>query len=796
MPADSRKIVKVFLASPGDLSDERRTVKAVAEEFNRLWADVLGYQVDLIGWEDTVSVFGRPQAIINRELERCELFIGMMWKRWGTAPDDHGTYTSGFEEEFRTSVDRRHRDGRPEISLFFKEVDAELLRDPGPELQRVLKFKQEVVSRRTLYFEEFRDSRDLEAKVRRCLTAYIQRLRADEEVLGQPEPEAQPATSVSDGVPTGAELGDEGAAFLQRFVERSLSSPDEVSDVDVARFRLHATMVARRGNDDLDLGVHDANLIYRHREELTLSRREINHLFQSALSNLSDENMPMWNWYRELGGSERPFLGFYSMFGVDMERRAAALDAMRLLHEPIPPQFELPRERYVSNWLQEDRPTDLRNAALGYLSDLGVYADLPIIRVEYDRGDHQTMNACMEAMLAICLRKSERAALDLIVDLQPDIVPSHLIQALFGTRSSLSTDDLKRGLEHRSAQIRSASLNRLATLDDLPISVVERFFDDTSAIVRFEAVRAAMKLGRAFPSEEAQRVIVRPSEGNVFNRGDTQYQNHLEDAYPRMSEDELEAATERESPLDRVAFFSLAERRWSKDASKLRSYADDRFKEDWERSIVAFANARDQNLATRVANLEEFCRRRHTERAIDVICRKGGAQDLERVRRAVQENACDFTDAQAAFLAKNGKWEDIETICKVSDRPKSPIPPGDAAKTIYNIAGKDKLRDLLSIEMPAAVLIALLKIVPSSSIKMLPDAELARIMENENPTIRKVAALRFIETRSRKSIRTLLTRYIHQDKNSYYNCIHWLDLGCSLSAGTARDAARRALASI
>jgi hypothetical protein len=95
--ADSRKVVKVFIASPGDLQDERRVAKAVVDEFNKLWADKLGYHVELVGWEDTIAGFGRPQDLINRELERCELFVGMIWRRWGTSPAASGPYTSGFE---------------------------------------------------------------------------------------------------------------------------------------------------------------------------------------------------------------------------------------------------------------------------------------------------------------------------------------------------------------------------------------------------------------------------------------------------------------------------------------------------------------------------------------------------------------------------------------------------------------------------------------------------------------------------------------------------------------------------
>jgi hypothetical protein len=69
--ADTRKILKVFLASPGDLKEERRAAKAAVDEINSLVANPFGYHVELVGWEETVSRFGRPQALINAELDHC-----------------------------------------------------------------------------------------------------------------------------------------------------------------------------------------------------------------------------------------------------------------------------------------------------------------------------------------------------------------------------------------------------------------------------------------------------------------------------------------------------------------------------------------------------------------------------------------------------------------------------------------------------------------------------------------------------------------------------------------------------
>ena len=118
--AASRKILKVFIASPGDLGDERVIAKFVVDEFNNIWAEAFGYHVELVGWEDAVSVFGRPQSVINKDLEDCELFVGLLWRRWGTPPDIGGPYSSGFEEEYEISVDRRQKLRKPEISLFLR----------------------------------------------------------------------------------------------------------------------------------------------------------------------------------------------------------------------------------------------------------------------------------------------------------------------------------------------------------------------------------------------------------------------------------------------------------------------------------------------------------------------------------------------------------------------------------------------------------------------------------------------------------------------------------------------------
>ena len=138
---ESLNLLSVFLASPGDLHEERKAAKAVVDQVNTSIAYPFGWHIQLLGWEDTLPGAARPQDIINREVDKCELFVGLLWRRWGEPPGSPD-YTSGFHEEFERAKQRRQISNRPEIWLFFKEIDEEQLDDPGEQLKKVLAFRK------------------------------------------------------------------------------------------------------------------------------------------------------------------------------------------------------------------------------------------------------------------------------------------------------------------------------------------------------------------------------------------------------------------------------------------------------------------------------------------------------------------------------------------------------------------------------------------------------------------------------------------------------------------------------
>ena len=182
MPNGSRSkrdVLTVFIGSPGDLQDERREARKVVDRLNINVARNLGLYIELRGWEDTLLGSGRPQARINEDLQDSDLFIGLVWLRWGTPT---GEYTSGFEEEYELAKTQREREELEEIWLFFKDVPDDRLSDPGDQLRKVLAFKEAVTARREVLYKSFQSTEDWSAMLYDSLANYLTREKRPQEV--------------------------------------------------------------------------------------------------------------------------------------------------------------------------------------------------------------------------------------------------------------------------------------------------------------------------------------------------------------------------------------------------------------------------------------------------------------------------------------------------------------------------------------------------------------------------------------------------------------------------------------
>jgi hypothetical protein len=150
-------VFRMFIASPNDLADERKALRDIVNQINEIFSRETNWRIELLGWEDTMPGGGRPQDLINIDVDKADLFIGCLWRRWGTPAGKHGR--TGFEEEFERAWDRREKTSAPDIWLFFKEVSEEEQKDPGDQLKKVLAFRKSEESAKRLLFQQFTMSR-------------------------------------------------------------------------------------------------------------------------------------------------------------------------------------------------------------------------------------------------------------------------------------------------------------------------------------------------------------------------------------------------------------------------------------------------------------------------------------------------------------------------------------------------------------------------------------------------------------------------------------------------------------
>lgn len=124
------QLLRVFLASPGDVSAERDSVEKIIIETNRTIGEANGVRVEVTRWEtDTRAAWGRDgQAIINQLIEKRahDAFVVLFWNRFGT-PTPRAK--SGTLEEFKGALKQRLRAKRggarpPEIMLYFNDAPA------------------------------------------------------------------------------------------------------------------------------------------------------------------------------------------------------------------------------------------------------------------------------------------------------------------------------------------------------------------------------------------------------------------------------------------------------------------------------------------------------------------------------------------------------------------------------------------------------------------------------------------------------------------------------------------------
>lgn len=169
------KKLRIFIASPGDVSEERDIVSLVTEELSRTLGDILNVQLETVRWETHAwpDIGEDAQDIINKEIGDYDVLVGIMWERFGT-PTNRSS--SGTGEEFERAYQYFTTYQRPKIMFYFNKTlfYSNDLKEIS-QFRKVIQFKKKLAKLGTLYWE-YENPLEFERRFREHLTRQIHHL--------------------------------------------------------------------------------------------------------------------------------------------------------------------------------------------------------------------------------------------------------------------------------------------------------------------------------------------------------------------------------------------------------------------------------------------------------------------------------------------------------------------------------------------------------------------------------------------------------------------------------------------
>ena len=180
--------VNVMMASPGDVSRERRLARDVIEEWNAIHAQDRRVVLMPVGWETHSSpeMGDRAQAIINRQvLSNCDLLIAVFWTRLGTPT---GAAPSGTVEEIA-----EHLAAGKQAMIYFSSAPVRLDSADNAQYTALLAFRESCRQRGLV--EGYDDLTQFREKLARQLAQTVIRQFTSVDVSAadaQSSPQAEP----------------------------------------------------------------------------------------------------------------------------------------------------------------------------------------------------------------------------------------------------------------------------------------------------------------------------------------------------------------------------------------------------------------------------------------------------------------------------------------------------------------------------------------------------------------------------------------------------------------------------
>ncbi|HEV2842564.1 MAG TPA: hypothetical protein VGW39_14670 [Chthoniobacterales bacterium] len=782
------KVFTVFIASPNDLGDERQALRDVVERINSIVSKETDLRIELLGWEDTLPGRGRPQELINADLDKADLFIGCLWKKMGSLSGLRGR--TGFEEEFYRALERNGKSGWPELWVFFKEVDSS---DPGEHLRRVLQFRAEQVEGKQLLFREFKEAADWELLVndlllRRVLKLITAKQAAPQEaqstsalqskvhVAGASADAPKPSRKTAEAFTQLADLLDAASNKMRSGLLLSFTKTDALQPSETARLLLFATTNYDWHSERIQLGTHEINSAYWHREALKLSGQERLFILRTLLLD-SSLTKPGWFWVDGWGVRTALWLHYLAISDSDELAREATVNLATRTNFPLFKGKKGEPKPIVQ--ILTDKSETVRSAGLNYIAAHGRIRDLATLDPVFRDASADIRAKAERVARLIRLREDPDGETKKSIE-QSDIFDEPMLAALSADLDKISNETLRAALLHPTGMLRAFAAKEL-----LCRGSVTQELGRILCVDSINAIKECGYVALAKSDADDPSLDIRKALASHFLTYESDWEKADPNAVINARFDRLppDALWQRVAAFDRdshLALRALGRRHFATARELIRAEVDDEFR---KKAIVAESRLPK---TPELPNLRIFMgfgrsdpvedvRESLLDIAIEILAGHPDVHDRPLYLGSLSNDLSKAprTVACLSALAAVGNASDREAV-KPLITSEGPLISVSAAAAYFKLSPSAVLaaKDVLLAPSEHRVWIVVLLALQSNDKSIWPVLE--HLLGSENSDIRRIVAYYATEILPNAHLKTLLDNYLNRGRY-FYDVVVLLD---------------------
>ncbi len=598
------------------------------------------------------------------------MFVGLIWKRFGTPPGGEGEYQSGFEEEYYLARELTKRGEMDRVMLFFKDMPDALDVASAEQAAKVIAFRKKVMAEGHGLFESFASAEEWKGLFQGILTEYVMKR------YGQGSQESAQGEPTKPGVPEEGDVVEVRGALnaVTATLEDEASGPDALQ---VARANLYTTALAHKHVDrDLLLDTRELHFLYSHRDRIKPEDPEKWLILESLLDDRDGVKVG-WFWIRPEGDRLADIL---TRIATKTTVREARIRALRMLRGVSEDAFRDVAHRLV----EDDDPFVAKRALMEIAYVDPAQGDLDLLERIAAEGDEELADIAFSGVLRTLARTDPNGAIERYTEYKgakPVSIRSDIEAVLEGA----DPQHIKWliGVEDRAVRLATAEALRKDLTDDELHSLTENTDRDVAAVAFLELIARGQEfdegqIDRALKDEPSQQVdratssildtllghpsVARPRE---YPREDV-----LVELYKTQDAEALDDAIEWTAVRSPERYQALMDEYFDEYANVLRddiregfSRIQDRHYEELERRLgtdyAASAREGDKH--------EDFTRGAFYRAAFKVLTSRATPEDLDLARAFIRnphESTYKRETLEYAFdiISQHGTAEDVPVV--------------------------------------------------------------------------------------------------------------------------------------